>query len=51
MVLSDVPIMKTSGKPVLPEKAGYILNAKRMYKDLNDEQEEIYRFYVPAMFW
>ncbi len=27
------------------EKAGYILNAKRMYKDLNDEQEKLYRFY------
>lgn len=27
------------------EKAGYILNIKRMYKDLNDDKEELYRFY------
>ena len=27
------------------EKAGYILNTKRMYKDLNDDKEELYRFY------
>lgn len=28
------------------EKAGYILNTKRMYKNLNDNKEELYRFYV-----
>lgn len=28
------------------EKAGYILTAKRMYKDLNDNREELYRFYT-----
>ena len=27
------------------EKAGYLLNTKRMYKDLNDDKEELYRFY------
>ena len=27
------------------EKAGYILNTQRMYKDLNDAKEELYRFY------
>ena len=27
------------------EKAGYILNTKRMYKDLNDDEEKLYRFY------
>ena len=27
------------------EKAGYILNEKRMYKDLNDNKKELYRFY------
>ena len=27
------------------EKAGYILNTQRMYKDLNDAEEELYRFY------
>lgn len=27
------------------EKAGYMLNAKRMYKDLNDDEEKLYRFY------
>ena len=27
------------------EKAGYILNTQRMYKDLNDDEEELYRFY------
>lgn len=27
------------------EKAGYILNTKRMYKDLNDDEEKMYRFY------
>lgn len=27
------------------EKAGYILKAKRMYKDLNDNKEKLYRFY------
>lgn len=27
------------------EKAGFVLNEKRMYKDLNDEEEKLYRFY------
>ena len=27
------------------EKAGFILTEKRMYKDLNDDKEELYRFY------
>ena len=27
------------------EKCGYALNTKKMYKDLNDAQEELYRFY------
>ena len=27
------------------EKAGFILTEKRMYKDLNDSKEELYRFY------
>ncbi len=27
------------------EKAGYILNTQRMYKDLNDDEEALYRFY------
>ncbi len=27
------------------EKAGFILNEKRMYKDLNDKEEKLYRFY------
>lgn len=27
------------------KKAGYILNTKRLYKDLNDDREELYRFY------
>ncbi len=27
------------------EKAGYILNTQKMYKDLNDDEEELYRFY------
>lgn len=27
------------------EKAGYILNTKRMYKDLNDAEAKLYRFY------
>ena len=27
------------------EKAGFILNEKRMYKDLNDDEEKLYRFY------
>ena len=27
------------------KKAGYLLNTKRMYKDLNDDKEELYRFY------
>lgn len=31
------------------EKAGYILNEKRMYKDLNDDKEKLYRFYEIGM--
>lgn len=27
------------------EKAGFILNGKRMYKDINDAEEKLYRFY------
>ena len=27
------------------EKAGFILSEKRMYKDLNDDEEKLYRFY------
>lgn len=27
------------------EKAGFLLTEKRMYKDLNDEKEELYHFY------
>lgn len=27
------------------EKAGFVLTEKRMYKDLNDEKEEMYHFY------
>lgn len=27
------------------EKAGFILSEKRMYKDLNDSEETLYRFY------
>ncbi|MCM1263590.1 MAG: GNAT family N-acetyltransferase [Butyrivibrio sp.] len=27
------------------EKVGFILNGKRMYKDLNDDEEQLYRFY------
>lgn len=27
------------------EKAGFILIEKRMYKDINDDKEELYRFY------
>ena len=27
------------------EKAGFTLNEKRMYKDLNDDKEELYHFY------
>lgn len=27
------------------EKVGFILNEKRMYKDLNDDEEKLYRFY------
>ena len=27
------------------EKAGYVLNIQRMYRDLNDDKEELYRFY------
>lgn len=27
------------------EKAGFLLTGKRMYKDLNDEKEELYHFY------
>ena len=27
------------------EKAGYIQKKKRMYKDLNDDEEKLYRFY------
>ena len=27
------------------EKAGFILTGKRMYKDLNDDKEEMYHFY------
>lgn len=30
------------------EKAGFILTEKRMYKDLNDDKEEMYRFYEIA---
>ena len=28
------------------EKAGFVLEEKRMYKDINDDDEEFYRFYV-----
>lgn len=31
------------------EKAGFILAEKRMYKDLNDDKEELYRFYEFAI--
>lgn len=27
------------------EKAGFTLIEKRMYKDINDDKEELYRFY------
>lgn len=27
------------------EKVGFILIEKRMYKDLNDDEEKLYRFY------
>lgn len=27
------------------EKAGFILTEKKMYRDINDEKEELYRFY------
>ncbi len=27
------------------EKAGFMLSEKRMYKDLNDDEEKLYRFY------
>lgn len=27
------------------ERAGFVLDEKKMYKDLNDEREELYRFY------
>ena len=27
------------------EKAGFVLTEKRMYKDINDTDEELYRFY------
>ena len=27
------------------EKAGYILNTQKLYKDLNDNEEKLYRFY------
>lgn len=30
----------------LAEKCGFILNEKKMYKDYDDEQEELYRFYI-----
>lgn len=29
----------------LIEKAGYILDTQRMYKELNDDEEKLYRFY------
>ena len=30
------------------EKAEFTLNEKRMYKDLNDDKEELYHFYEIA---
>ena len=30
----------------LAERAGFTLTDKRMYKNLNDDIEELYRFYV-----
>ena len=30
------------------EKVGFILSEKRMYKDLNDHEEKLYRFYEKA---
>lgn len=30
------------------EKVGFILREKRMYKDLNDHEEKLYRFYEKA---
>ena len=33
------------------EKAGFILTEKRMYKDLNDNKEKLYRFYEKQIYY
>ena len=30
------------------ERAGFLLREKRMYRDINDDREELYRFYSAA---
>ena len=37
---ANVPSWKTA------EKAGFVLEDTRMYKDINDSEEQLYRFYV-----
>ncbi len=36
---ANVPSWKTA------EKAGFVLEEKRMYKDIDDSEEQLYRFY------
>ena len=37
---ANVPSWKTA------EKAGFVLEEKRMYKDIDDSEEQLYRFYL-----
>ena len=41
--MGDLPANAPSWKTA--EKAGFVLEEKRMYKDIDDSEEQLYRFY------